>query len=141
MQTNFKNNYPPFIEEIQRDMKVAIEKAEHLVFAGYSLPSNDFIYRSIFTAKRNIKERGTKCSIIGYMEKRGEDKWLEGEELKKFMEQNHETSFAKTCQRIMEIFGEENVRGYSAGFPKVFMENGRTSRRKIKELLWWKSNI
>ena len=35
MQTNYKLNYPPFIEEIQRDMKIAISKAKHFVFMGY----------------------------------------------------------------------------------------------------------
>ncbi|MGG4012962.1 hypothetical protein [Bacillus smithii] len=139
MQTNFKNGYPPFIEEIQRDMKVAIEKAEHLIFAGYSLPSDDFIYRSIFTAKRNIKERGTKCSIIGYLGEEGKDEWLEGDALEEFMKQHPDTSFTNTCQRIIDIFGKENVRGYSAGFPQVFIENGRVNKGKVKEMLWWPS--
>lgn len=46
-----------FIEEIQTDMRLRIAEAERIIFVGYSLPDDDFEYRSIF-AGLNSKEAG-----------------------------------------------------------------------------------
>ena len=61
MQTVNKEK-PSFIEEIQTDMRLRIAEAERIIFVGYSLPSDDFEYRSIF-AGLNGKETG--CSKDG----------------------------------------------------------------------------
>ena len=56
MQTVNKEK-PSFIEEIQTDMRLRIAEAERIIFVGYSLPDDDFEYRSIFTGL-NSKETG-----------------------------------------------------------------------------------
>lgn len=137
VQTNFKGANPSFIEEIQIDMKVAIEKADHLIFAGYSLPNDDFIYRSILAARRKMGDKPVKCSVIGW-DKQGSDKWLEGKELDTYLQSHKELNFAGTCQRVIDIFGKENVRGYNAGFPQVFLKKDRADKEKLRELLWYR---
>ena len=44
MQSNFKRPPPPFMEEIQRDLRVVVENAGHIIFMGYSLPPDDVGY-------------------------------------------------------------------------------------------------
>ena len=52
MQSNFKSAPPPFMDEIQRDMRVVYNNADHVVFMGYSLPPDDVDYRAFFSAHR-----------------------------------------------------------------------------------------
>ncbi|MCO7176443.1 hypothetical protein ACFP7A_11350 [Sporolactobacillus kofuensis] len=133
-QTNFKLIQPSFIQEIQNDMKVALENAKHLIFAGYSLPNDDFIDRIMLSARRKMDGDKVRCSIIGF-NKEAEDQWMYGEDLKKFCRIHNHSGLAATRDRVAGIFGEENVRGYAAGFPHVFMENGRVSEGKVEEMM------
>jgi hypothetical protein len=41
MQTNFKTPPPSFIEEVQRDLRVATQSAKHIILMGYTLPPDD----------------------------------------------------------------------------------------------------
>ncbi|RYL95808.1 hypothetical protein EWI07_01115 [Sporolactobacillus sp. THM7-4] len=134
MQTQFKDEQPSFIKEIQSDMKVAIEKARHIIFAGYSLPEDDFIYRSLLAARRKMDGDKVKCSVIGF-DRQAEEGWMYGTELRDYCKMHSQSSLAGTCSRVADLFGEENVRGYGAGFPNVFLENGKADKEKVKEML------
>lgn len=68
VQTNITGANLSFIKKIQIDMKIAIENAKHISFAGYSLPDDDFIYRSILADQRNRGKNSVKCSVVGYSE-------------------------------------------------------------------------
>lgn len=120
MQSAFKGSHPPFVEEIQRDMKVSLEKANHIILCGYSLPQDDFIYKSILTA-RHLREPNTvvKCSVINF-EESAPKKWLYGNELQNFIKKHPESDFAKAVKQAKSIFGE-HVRGYGGGIPSVFL--------------------
>ncbi|MFT8310763.1 MAG: hypothetical protein ABF629_06330 [Sporolactobacillus sp.] len=111
---------------------MALEKAKHIIFAGYSLPNDDFIYRSILAARHNMKEE-VKCSVNGYS-KGTEDKWLYDKDMHLDKTQDN-SSFIKTCQRVADIFGAENVRGYAQGIPNVFLKNGQADNGKVEEKL------
>ncbi|PTX16415.1 hypothetical protein SAMN04488598_10792 [Halanaerobium congolense] len=65
IQSSFKLNHSSFIEEIQRDMRVAIEVAKHILLFGYSLPEDDVIYRSLLAARKKYSEQGNipYCSV------------------------------------------------------------------------------
>lgn len=133
-QTNFKGGNPSFIEEIQSDMRVAVEKAKHIIFAGYSLPKDDIIYRSMLAARRRMVGTQVKCSVIDYNEQASE-KWLYRDELESFCNSHPGSDgFSGTVQRVADIFGFENVRGYGAGFPSVFLKNGQADEGKIEEM-------
>ena len=67
MQTNFKKAFPPVIEEIQRDMRVVVQNAEHIVLMGYSLPSDDVVYRSFFAARQQRdRENPVRCTVVDF---------------------------------------------------------------------------
>ncbi|WAA12020.1 hypothetical protein [Fervidibacillus halotolerans] len=133
MQTNFKGSYPPYIEEIQRDMKVAVSKAKHIILFGYSLPSDDIQYRSMLAAKKND---GVKCSLVNFHE-HGPDQWLYGDDLKQFIQSHPHDSVSEIAKQVIDLFGKEHVRAYLAGIPKVFTENNHVSRKKVEQLLHW----
>lgn len=130
MQTGFKIHQPSFIQEIQNDMKVAIENARHIIFAGYSLPNDDFADRLMLSARR---KKHVRCSVIGF-DHEADDRWLYGAELNRYCHSTY-SSFTDTLKRVASIFGEENVRGYGAGFPGVFMHHGKADARKIENMM------
>lgn len=137
MQTNFKGNHPPFIEEIQRDMKVAIEKAKHIILFGYSFPSDDFTYRSIFAARKQMGKDEPYCSIVNYDEN-AEDRWMYGDEMDKFAEKYPE-GISEIYKRMVPLFGKEKIRVYGYGIPKVFMKDNKTDKIKVEQLMDWDS--
>ncbi len=128
-QTSFKGRHAPFIEEIQRDMKIAVEKARHIVLLGYSLPEDDVIWRGVMASKN---EGDKFCSVVcGH---KGEKRWLQGEELLRYQE-NYQDKNGYGCdaiQHAMAIFGEKNVRAYTGGIPEVW--NG--GMESVRELLY-----
>ncbi len=135
MQTNFKGGHPPYIEEIQRDMKVAIENAKHIILFGYSFPSDDFIYHSIFAARKRLDDQ-LKCSIVGYGSG-APDKWLSGQELKQYVEQNESDGVAVVYKNVKPLFNEKNIRLYGKGIPEVFLFNNAVSKTRVDQLLDW----
>lgn len=133
MQTNFKGGYPSFLEEIQDDMRIAIEKAKHIVFFGYSLPKDDFIYRSILASRRKLVNP-PKCSIVNYGAGLP-DEWIDSS----YLDEKKHSDLLRIYRDLTSLFGEGSTRIYGAGIPNVFMDNGVVSRRKIKCLLEWQS--
>lgn len=136
MQSSFKGNHPPFIEEIQRDMRVSLEKAEHIILMGYSLPQDDFIYRSMLSARKNRKGKAEpKCSVIVDALAEAQDEWLTDEKLDRFIKKNPNTDFSRVIQTARDIFGRDNVRGYAAGIPNVFTgSNKETVKNKVRKI-------
>jgi len=68
MQTNFKTPPPPFIEEVQRDLRVATQSAKHIILMGYTLPPDDVTYRAFFSARRQRRQKDgeppVRCSVV-----------------------------------------------------------------------------
>lgn len=140
MQSSFKLNHSSFIEEIQRDMRVAIEGAKHILLFGYSLPEDDVIYRSLLAARKKYSEQGNipYCSVATGRIADAPNKWLEGRELDEFLDQKADSSFAEVVKTAFDIFGRDNVRGYACGIPAVFMDESgaNASKARVKELLY-----
>jgi len=130
MQSSFKGEHPPFLEEIQRDMRVALENARHIVFLGYSIPEDDFIYRSIFSARKRRKE-DPFCSVLNFdgSQKRG---WLSGDELP----QEGENEKPSVVGKAASIFGKERVRACYEGMPGALLEGNSVSPEKVRDLLY-----
>ena len=132
-QTSFKTTPPPFLEEIQREMRVVVQKANHIVFMGYSLPLDDVTYRAFLAArirKEDSKDQ-VRCSVVdkqdGY-----ESRWLYPEEL-----QTRET-LPKIVTRARELFGPDNVRFFGAGIPDVLLDGGAAvTAHAVNQLLTW----
>ncbi|MGO1369065.1 hypothetical protein [Senegalia sp. (in: firmicutes)] len=106
MPTNFKARHPSFIQEIERDMKIAIQKAKHIIFMGYSLPKDDLIYRSILAGRKEIGKDSPKCSIVNF-DRSLPDKWIYKDEILSYDVNNRKKEI---FENISEIFGEDNIR-------------------------------
>jgi hypothetical protein len=140
MQSNFKQSPPSFIEEIQRSLRVEIEKSNHIILMGYSLPSDDVTYRALFAARKKRQgqnDKEVKCSVVvGYQ---SEDKWIRGEKDLDHLLEHHENK--GTINAAIDIFGKENVRYYGCGIPNVFLENGSVSEKRVNTLLNWEESF
>ena len=129
MQSNFKARPPSFIEEIQREMRVIVKKAHHVVLLGYSLPPDDVEYRAFLAAQRQGSER-VKCTVV---DKQGDYEWVWPAELWK----NDDLQKCAAVGAAQDIFGRENVRFYGGGIPEVFCERGEVTDRAIERLFNW----
>lgn len=124
LQTPFKDPNPPYIEEIQRDMIVNIENAKHIIFAGYSLPSDDLIYRSILATRH---DKNVKVTVLSYEK-----------DAKQGMSSVEDTNNQVGIQ-IMNVLGlpSKSIRINLEGIPNVFLTNGKADKRKILETIYW----
>lgn len=132
MQTSFKGNHSSYLEEMQRDMTVAVEKAEHIILFGYSLPKDDVIYNSMLAAKHN---RDKKITIIG-SGKRNLAPWIIG---KTKIECTFDESDAvyQTYISVKHLFDEENIRIYTGRIPDVFTDGQSFSAEKANAIFEW----
>ena len=135
MQSNFKARPPSFIEEIQREMRVIVKKAQHVVLLGYSLPSDDVEYRAFLAAQRQGSE-GVKCTVVDKKDDYG--RWVGPAELSRIRKNGGLQSTAVGAAQ--DIFGRDNVRFYGGGIPEVFCEHGEVTDRAVERLFKWEGD-
>lgn len=145
MQSNFKGINAPFVEEIQRDMRIALEKARHIVLFGYRLPPDDVTYRSLLSARQHRTENEEEklyCSVVVGKNDNAPDHWLQGDELVDYIamlkERRDSSGFVEAVEAAQEIFGQGRIRGYARGIPSVFCDkvNAMASYERVAELLY-----
>lgn len=137
MQTMYKSTPTSFLEEIQRNVKVSIEKSRHIVLLGYSLPVDDTIWQHAFAeGVRSRAETGNDafCSVVvGY---KGESHWLYKDELELYINshKNSDDGYGiDAIENAIAIFGKEKVRAWTGGIPQVF---GECTEMDVKELFY-----
>ena len=137
VQTNFKSAPPPYLDEIQREMRVVVQEADHVILAGYSLPPDDVTYRAFFAARtrREPNEDSTgrqvRCSVIGLNNCYG-DGWIYPEDIQA------RGKPPEAVKHAQDVFGPENVRYFGGGIPGVFLgSNDQVSVHAIECLLDW----
>jgi len=137
MQTMYKSTPTSFLEEIQRNVKVSLEKARHIVLLGYSLPVDDTIWQHAFAeGVRSRAETGNDafCSVVvGY---KGESHWLCKDELELYINshKNSDDGYGiDAIENAIAIFGKEKVRAWTGGIPQVF---GECTEMDVKELFY-----
>jgi hypothetical protein len=142
MQSNFKSLPPSFIDEVQRDLRVATQAANHIILMGYSLPPDDVAYRSFFAArKRRENVEGDKpsvyCSVVGVgYEKR----WYGPNEIDALIACMEKCIPPRTTlESARDLFGSKNVRFYGGGIPQVFCEGEKASSSRLEQLINWES--
>lgn len=137
MQSNLKSSPPPFLEEIQRDLRVAVQNADHIVLMGYSLPQDDVDYRAIFAARRSLDpDKPVKCSVVDKAEH--DDEWLGPSEWPDILSRmDHGKPPRSTLETVRDLFGKEHVRFYGGGIPQVFLDGGRVTDAAVERLLNW----
>lgn len=126
MQTMIKLTPTSFLDEIQKNVKICLKKARHIILFGYSLPTDDVLWQEAFAEA--IRPRiGTTdaayCSVI--IKADGAQGWLYKEKLKSLKN--------STVDNAIAIFGEDHVRAYLGGIPQVL---GDASEKEICEILY-----
>ena len=140
MQTSYKGKHTSFLEDIQRNAKVSISGAKHIILMGYQLPPDDVVWRSILAAKRNNKGDVYCSVVVGNL---GENKWIEGKELKNYVKdkkENEKEEWAdygiNAIDAAIAVFGEKNVRAYTGGIPQVWLSGNSVDKDKVNDLLY-----
>ena len=132
MQSNFKARPPSFIEEMQRDLRVVLKRAQHIVLLGYSLPPDDVEYRALLAAHRQgSASEVVKCTVVDKQE--GHARWIGPAELGKNVDLQKDTAVGAA----QDLFGRENVRFYGGGIPEVFSEHGAVTDHAVERLFNW----
>lgn len=139
MQSLYKPTPTSFLEEIQRNVKLSLQKARHIILFGYQLPPDDTIWRHAFAeavCSRKDSDDAAYCSVI--VGHKGEQCWLYGNELLTYvnahLKDDDATSWGVLAiQNAIAIFGEKNVRAYTGGIPQVF---GNCTEADVRELFY-----
>jgi uncharacterized membrane protein YsdA (DUF1294 family) len=135
MQSSFKSRPPSFIEEIQRDLRATLMRANHIILMGYSLPQDDVTYRAFFSAScqrhKGPSEQQVRCTVVG--KESGHPGWYGPTELRALkLPKDH------AVNATVDIFGDGNVRFYGGGVPDVFLDNGKVTTAQMDQLLTWR---
>ena len=137
MQTIYKSTPTSFLEEIQRNVKIELKKASHIILLGYSLPKDDVIWYHTFSEAVRSRINSNKeafCTIvIGY---KGKNCYLYGDELLKYIKSSPKDDEAFGINAIINcisIFGLSKVRAWTGGIPQVF---GKCTEADVKELFY-----
>lgn len=139
MQTMYKSTPTSFLEEIQRNVKVSIENARHIVLLGYQLPPDDTVWQQTFAeavrCRINSNKKAYCTVVVGY---KGEKRWLFKDELEKYVSEYKKDKDAESygvpaIENALAIFGKDNVRAWTGGIPEVF---GNCAETDVTELLY-----
>ena len=137
MQTMYKSTPTSFLEEIQRNVKISLEKANHIVLLGYRLPPDDTIWQHAFAEgirARTESEDAAFCTVV--VGHKGEEKWINSDELDSYIKKYKDKGDGygiDAIQNAIAIFGKDNVRAWTGGIPQVF---GNCTEKDVKELLY-----
>ena len=142
MQSLYKSTPTSFLEEIQRNVKLSLRKARHIILFGYQLPPDDTIWRHAFAeaiCSRKDNDDAAYCSIV--VGHKGEQRWLYGDELLTYVNAHRKDDDATSwgglaIQNAIAIFGDKNVRAYTGGIPQVF---GNGTEADVRELFYPKT--
>lgn len=137
MQSNFKDPPPPFLDEIKRDLRVLVRRADHIVLMGYTLPPDDADYRAFLSARRRRDpKRSVRCSVVVGTEYG--DQWFGPSEWPSLLGgMKHTEPPYTTLGAASDLFGEDNVRFYGGGIPDVFLAGGVVTATVVDKLLTW----
>ena len=137
MQSSFKDPPPPFLDEIKRDLRVAVQEADHIVLMGYTLPPDDVDYRAFLAARRR-RTGDVRCSVVV-----GKDcgcQWFGPSAWPAMLERMPDGLAPRTTlEAARDLFGEDNVRFYGGGIPNVFVDGGSVTEAAVERLLTWES--
>lgn len=139
MQTLIKGPPTSFLEEVQRDIRVSLEKARHIVLFGYQLPPDDALWIQTFSEAVRCRKGSTDapyCTVI--VGHKGPQKWLYGDEMREYAEKHRcEKDAAEygvcAIDNAVSIFDEKHVRAYCGGIPQVF---NQSTEQDVKEILY-----
>ncbi|AYD39924.1 hypothetical protein D4Z93_05090 [Clostridium fermenticellae] len=137
MQTMAKKQSIAPLEEVKTEVGLLMKNAKHIVFAGYSLPIDDIMVKTFFMSSiAGNDKRRLKCTVLNYDKDYSECGWITGDKISDYLKCSTNKEVSECIENVCDIFDIENVRVSLEGIPNIFMENGKCSREKIKDLLY-----
>lgn len=109
MQTAVKSNIPPVLRMIQSEINACLENTKHIIFMGFSLPSDDLVWRSILLARKG----DVKVSVV--LGTGGPNRWQTGSSASEIIGGKEEEN-----KRFFDLFGPTGLRFNTHGIPNVF---------------------
>ncbi|HNV61475.1 MAG TPA: hypothetical protein PKN54_00885 [Candidatus Cloacimonas acidaminovorans] len=113
MQTSVKTNIPPVLRMIQSDINACLENAKHIIFMGYSLPEDDYVWRSILLARKN----DVKCSVV--LGCGGPNRWQKCDN-ENCIEIGKYKADRKKFKHFFDLFSKDALRFNTYGIPDIF---------------------
>ena len=119
-----------------------LEHAKHVVLLGYSLPSDDSLYKSMFAARLRLKDKGLGqvcVSVAGYSSKWSAGSgWLTGDELETFGREMPDEDLAKTVSQVASLNGHDftRIRASGVGVPTVFGDTVEAAKELFYPAKW-----
>ncbi len=146
MQTMIKGIPTSFLDEVQRESRVLLGKARHIVLLGYQLPPDDILWQEAFAEavrSRKDSENGAYCSVV--VGNLGRKCWIYDDEMMQYAnahryEKNASGYGANAIVNAVSIFGKAHVRAYCGGIPDVFGDGFEADVKAILYPEWvnWK---
>lgn len=134
LQSGIKTNRPLALEGQLREMALLLGNARHLVFIGYSLPDDDYIYRVLIKAARSsASQNGSKewCTLVlrddttSKLAKSWGSKWLNGSKITSKLSQcKLDQKLSETIKRYFSVFTPDHCRLNFDGWPNVISDYG-----------------
>lgn len=137
MQTMYKSTPTSFLEEIQRNVKVSLEKARHVILLGYRLPPDDTIWQHAFAEEvrsRIETDNAAFCTVV--VGHKGEERWICSDELDSYIKKYKDKGDGygiDAIENAIAIFGKDKVRAWKGGIPQVF---GNCAEEDVKILFY-----
>jgi hypothetical protein len=144
LQSAIKSDRHYVLDGIFREMGLIIGNARHLVFAGYGLPKDDFIYKCFFQSSLAGQHTGDKkkyCSLVtvdkNYRHTKGKV-WLKNDDIKKYLSRKSSDEKTKsTIENLLQIIDQENIRISFYGVPDIITKHPSLSPKEaLKDLLY-----
>ena len=139
MQTMIKGMPTSFLDEVQRESRVLLRKARHIVLFGYQLPPDDVLWQEAFSeavrCRKGTDDEAFCTVVVGYL---GDKRWIQGDEMMAIAEKYRYSSEAasrgvKAIINAVAIFGKSHVRAYCGGIPDVW---GNASESEVSDILY-----
>lgn len=137
MQTMAKRQNIAPLEEVKTEVGLLMKNAKHIIFAGYSLPIDDIMVKTFFMSSIAGNDKSKlKCTVLNYDKDYSEKGWITGDDITKYLREGKNKEVLDCIENVCDIFNIENVRVSLKGIPDVFMENGKCSKERVKDLLY-----
>jgi hypothetical protein len=129
LQSAIKPERHYVLEGIFREMGLVVGNARHIVFAGYSLPNDDYIYKCFFEsawAEGVSYEKKKYCTLVDYDMEYCKDSslpvWLKKNDIFRYLDSSIGSKTTKeVIERFLELFDIDNFRVSLSGIPNVLI--------------------
>lgn len=146
LQSAIKPERHYVLEGIFRELGLVVGKARHIVFAGYSLPKDDYIYKCFFeSAWADRESDGNKryCTLVDYDNEYCKDSptapaWLKNREIVDYLRSTRASKATQeVVERFLELFDIDKLRVSLRGIPDIVTNRpGMDSKEALIDLLY-----